>query len=121
MAIAQTITLKSTTGGETLSGAVTLTDGARTSISEVLSGGNESIALEIDVSALKSIFVLSNEDVSVQFEGPDLNFELVAGKPFVWYVGCYHSNPFSEDVASLSVSSSGGALLQVEMITDPTP
>jgi hypothetical protein len=111
--------------GAVVSGEIELTAGSRRSVSETIGASlSGTIALTIDVSALKAIFLVSDALVSLEFTGPDLAIQLAAGVPFQWFTGGGIDNPFgSTDVDSLLVENEVAtpATVQIEILTDPTP
>lgn len=125
MAYTRTLNLTCAAGDITLGGTVAVTANGSRSVSESCpASGTTTVALSIDVSALKLIFMVSDEDIEVEFHGPDTQVELTAGVPFVWFSTSELANPFgSTDVTSLDVTNGIGnaANLQIEILTDPTP
>lgn len=122
------VTRKLTTiceGGETLRGDVRLSAGAGISFSEEIPAETTglSIALTIDVSQLKMLFILANVDMTLTFEGPDNEMIVAAGEPISWHYLSQMVNPFEGvDVTSLTVDNPGDTdgLLQIELLVDPT-
>ena len=125
MPLSRTINVTMTGNGETLGGAVTLTASGSTSIAESCpASGTTEIDCDIDVSAMKMIFMVSDNDCDVEFNGPNVEVQLAAGRPFVWYATGDIANPFgSTDVDSISVTNGPGsaANLRLEILADATP
>lgn len=125
MPISRTVNVSLEAGGQTLGGAVTLTASGNTSISESCAASNTTeIVCTIDVSALKMIFMVADNDCDVEFNGPNIEVQLQAGRPFVWFATGDLANPFgSTDVTSLSVTNGPGsaANLWIEILADATP
>lgn len=111
--------------GAAIPGQIALTGGSRKSISEAIGSlQTATVALTIDVSALKLIYVVSSAAAAVEFNGPAKEVGLVAGVPFVWFLGSNITNPFgSTDVTSLTVESldATSPTITIEVLTDPTP
>lgn len=111
--------------GAAVPGQIALTGGSRKSISEAISGlQTATVALTIDVSALKLIIVTSTVSMAVDFNGPSASWNLVAGVPYVWFTGSNLANPFgSTDVTSLTVENNEATsgTITIEVLTDPTP
>lgn len=117
-------TVRDAAGGA-VSGEIALTGGSRKSISEAIGGlQTETVALTIDVSALKLIVVTSSTSMAVDFNGPSASWNLVAGVSYVWFTGGNLANPFgSTDVTSLTVENNEATsgTITIEVLTDPTP
>jgi len=80
----------------------------------------------IDVSALKFLYIVSDQDLTVETNdgtSPDDTLTLSAGKPIVWYDGCGYSNPLGTDVTALYLTNASGAdaTLYVKTLQDATP
>jgi hypothetical protein len=126
--MAKSVTLLSSiiADGETIGGSTTITNGKLVSISEDAPSevSGLTVALTIDVSALRLLFLLSDVDLTVTFNGPDTEMTVVANSPITWqYLGGV-DNPFgATDVTSLTVDNEGtvDGTLQIKVLTDPTP
>lgn len=119
-----TITTQFTAADVTISGMATLTGGSRRSISEPCGGGSTTVALNVDVSALKCFYLTVDADIELTINGPDLELQLSAGDVFSWHHLSNIADPFdATDITSLTVVNGGAtfANLQIEVLTDPTP
>jgi hypothetical protein len=126
--MAKSVTLLSSivADGESVGGSFTINSGKLVSISEDAPSEvtGLSVALTIDVSALRVLFILSDVDLTITFEGPDNEFILSAGMPIVWHYLSNIENPFgATDVTSLTVDNEGtvDGTIQLKILTDPTP
>lgn len=114
-------------GARTIAGEATLTGGLSKSIDEAAPGVETStpMTLTLDVSAVKSLYMLSDQDAAVEFahSGGPTQIDLTADKPFQWFTGCGHDFPISADVTSVIVTVLGAdtARFQLEAIIDATP
>lgn len=85
------------------------------------------INLAIDVSALKSIFMLCSKAATIETNSssaPDDTITLAAGVPFRWTSNSPFASPFAStvDVTKIYVTSSGAAgTLQIYVLQDATP
>lgn len=83
------------------------------------------VALALDVSQIKGLYIVSDQDLTLETNSgsaADDTIALVAGVPLVWHPGCYMTNPLATDVTALYVTNASGAAarLQAEIIVDPT-
>ena len=104
--------------------------GSMVQIDEVVGADdNVSIALDIDVSALKLFAIsltgvdASTGDVTVSFTGSSLTYVVMADNGWTWVNGYGPANPFNADVTALSVENTTLApvRVQIEVLSDPTP
>lgn len=112
--------------GVEIGGEFTTIAGSRRSISEDVpaEASGLSVACSIDVSALKLLFIISDVDLTLTFEGPDTEVQVNAGMPILWHYLSQLENPFGiVDVTSITVdnATSIDGTLQIEILTDPTP
>ena len=131
MSVSNILTLNWTYGSQQITNNVTVAAGSLTAISETISGSSEpEIACTIDVSALKSLYISSDEDVTVSTNAniagaADDTLLITADKPLVWYDGCGLPNPFASgvDVTSIFVARliAGAAAFEMRIQQDPTP
>jgi hypothetical protein len=74
---------------------------------------------------LVELYIKSDQDITVKTNDPDGNgtgfddeFNIEAGKPFIWYEGCGQANPFTGGtVESLSIKNLGSAVANVRIRT----
>ncbi len=122
------ITQKVNNGEEETSCEITLTGdgkfGRKIAVPAVTT--DKAVDLTLDVSKIQSIYIKSDQDLTLETNSasaPDDTINLVANKPYVWYVGCYLTNLLDTDITALYVTNAGdaAALLTIECIFDSTP
>ncbi len=116
--------------GENVTSRISITSGAAYKVSESVPGPstNLEIALVIDVSQLKALYIHCDTAISLFFNeastgSPSKTLVLVAGQAFSWDNLSGHANPFgATDVTKVFVtkSGSGAAALKIFVLTDPT-
>lgn len=84
------------------------------------------VNLAIDVSAVKSIVIVSDQNITVKTNDnstPDNTLTLVAGKEYSWNTDSLQSLLLTADVTSLHVANASGetATLTLDCILDPSP
>lgn len=92
---------------------------------------DQEVVLAVDVSALKSLYMLSTKDVTVETNSastPDNVFTLKANVPFIWQAGGpalrdTAGAAVTVDIAKLYVTNASGAAAAIEMrvLQDSTP
>jgi hypothetical protein len=116
--------------GETpISQTVTVTADGTINEGEITVPANStdlSVNQNIDVSALKSLFLLSDKAMTIQTNSgttPDNTITLAAGIPLLWWEGCGHANPLTTDVTRffLTTGNVGEAVLKMRGLMDLTP
>lgn len=90
------------------------------------SATDDELAFNLDVSACKSFWIVSDQDVTVETNDgstPDDTLNLLANKPYMWNEDSYDSFLLGTDVTALFVTNSSGASarIQAEALTDATP
>lgn len=113
---------------------VTLTADGETNRSVAVADGQTAQRIQASVTrdGLKSLFWKSDQTLTIEANSsdtPNKTFALEAGKPFVWFDGCGHTNPFTEsdgdpfDLTDLYVANASGeaATLELYMLHDATP
>lgn len=130
MTISHTITISWDGGGTPISKASTISFGSEINLDESIADSSTDllVAFTLDVSALKSFFMVSDQAITVETNNgttPDDTFTLAANVPIVWDVNSGAANPFASavDVTALYVTNSSGsaATLQIRCGYDPTP
>lgn len=126
MAHSITTEVKCRVDGVEIGGEFTTIAGSRRSISEDVPAETSglSVACPIDVSALKLLFIITDVDMTLTFEGPDTEMQVDAGMPIFWHYLSQVENPFGTvDVTSITVdnATSSEGTLRIEILTDPTP
>lgn len=84
------------------------------------------VNLAIDVSQIKAVFILSDQDVTLETNSagaPDDTIALKANKPYIWCTDDYDSCLLTVDVTDIYLTNSSGsaATVKVEVVTDSTP
>lgn len=125
---AHSITRKVTVGAGQVGGSVEKTAGARVSMDvDVVTATTDGLhVLTIDVSQVKSFFILSDKAVTIETNSgssPGNTLTLTAGIAYEWYEGSAAAFALTTDVTALYITNSSGATarIQLEFIYDPTP
>jgi hypothetical protein len=103
------------------------TGAAKQSIEETVpdSSTDLEIAFALDVSQLKSIYIVSDQDITLETNSgsaADDTIALVAGVPYIWHSDSYHTCLLGTDITELYATNASGtdATLQIEALYDPT-
>ncbi len=115
--------------GRALSTSKQYSGGAQASVSESIanSATDELVNFALDVSTIKAIFIKSDQDITLETNSgsvPDDTLTLLAGVPYIWHTGSYFTNLLTTDITTnifITNSSGSAALLEIEVVTDPTP
>lgn len=80
----------------------------------------------LDVSVLQSIYIHSDQDVTLETNdgaAPTDTINLKAGVPYIWAIGDYFTNKITADITALYFTNASGsaAVVDIEALTDPTP
>ena len=108
-------------GGEQLSRTVTVSNEMSTAIDRSVADSTTDleVALEIDVSLLKALWIESDQVVTIETNSgsaPDHAFVMVANQPLVWQAADYHANPFdTTDITSIFITNASGATANVKI------
>jgi hypothetical protein len=126
--VTHTLTLAWTRNGETLSKSVNVSVEGEQNVDVTVPGSTNDVevVLDLDVSALKSVFVQASETVTLETNSagsPAETITITKDKPLVWYEGCGWANPFATDVTAvfLSRGSAGNATVNLRFGYDATP
>lgn len=103
-------------------GGVSLIDGEEVSTGE----SNYEINFDLDVSACKSFYLESDQDVTFETNDgttPDDTIALKADKPYVWHTDAYDDFLLSTDVTSVFITNASGATATIYCVAlyDATP
>jgi hypothetical protein len=129
MSFTHTITHGWSNGGGAITQAVAKTAGQEINIDENIAASqtDKAVALAIDVSQLKSLFILSDAAITLETNdgsAADDAITLAAGVPVVWQEGDAAACPLTTDVTGLFATTgaigAGGANLQIRALVDPT-
>lgn len=117
-------------GNNSVSKRISITADAEknVSISVPDSSTDLQVELALDVSALKSILIATDQDITVETNdgsSADDSFTILANNPLVWNTSCPLPNPFASavDVTDLYITNASGSAAAVEIRTlvDATP
>jgi len=115
-------------GNESISKQITITADGEANLEVAVADESTDLAINIaiDYSALKSLYIVSDQDLTVETNDgttPDDTLTLLAGKPIVWFEGCGFTNPLSADVTALYATNASGAdaTLTIKTLQDATP
>ncbi|NIO43789.1 MAG: hypothetical protein GTO41_28705 [Burkholderiales bacterium] len=80
----------------------------------------------LDISQLKSIYMVSDQNLTVETNdsaAPQETIALLADKPLMWQNDSYYACPFAGDITKLYLTNSSGstALFNLEVVHDSTP
>lgn len=128
MAFAHTIGINWSSGSRGIESSNAYSGAAQQSIDEAIpdSSSDLLVAFSLDVSEIKSIYILSDKDLTLETNNggaPDDTITLVGGVPYIWHTGSYFTNLLTTDITALylTTGSVGEARFQLEVVTDPTP
>ena len=85
------------------------------------------VTFTLDVSAIQSIYIKSDQDLTLETNDgttPTDTIDLKAGVPYIWHTGSYFTNLLTADITAnifLTNASGSAAKLEIEVVTDPTP
>lgn len=107
---------------------ITVTGSGSQSLDEDIANGqtNKRIEFTLDVSALKSIWICSDQDVTLETNDgttPADTIALQAGVPYMWHSDSYDACLLTTDITALFITNASGASanLTIEALTDVTP
>lgn len=129
LGVTHVLTLNYTRQGESITKNVSIESSGEVNIDETVpASSNIVVACNIDVSALKSIYISSDQTVTLTTNDdgtPDDTLVITADKPLVWYTGCGLPNPFDSavDVVTIKATrgSAGNAALKIRVVQDVSP
>lgn len=126
MSISHNLTYAWAQGSNSLSKTKSSTGGAEANISESISANQTDllIAYVLDVSQLKSIFMLATADMTLETNSssvPGTTIALKANEPYMWHSNSPQANPFgATDVTALYVTNTTAGDLDIRALVDPT-
>ncbi|HEB79266.1 MAG TPA: hypothetical protein ENI79_02165 [Rhodospirillales bacterium] len=128
MSFTHTVTQTWSGDARTLVSSKTYTGAAKQSIAESVpdSSTDMPVALTIDVSTIKSIFILSSTDLTLETNDgttPADTINLKAGVAYMWNTDSADALKLTTDVTGLFLTNASGAAatFALEVIFDPTP
>jgi hypothetical protein len=127
MSVSFGITEKIVVDGDTpITQATTLTADKRESYSLTVPIANDQlVALVLDVSQVKAIVILSDQDLTLETNNsgtPVDTLALKANVPYFWYTNKPQALAFGTDITALYVTNASAAIatLKIEILVDPT-
>ena len=116
-------------GGKSYTSQNEFTQGGEAIIDQEAVAADESdllMVVAIDVSAMKTFFMLSGTDLTVKTNSsstPDDTLTLKAGVPISWHENSNHSKPLTVDVTKIYVTEDGSKadFLTLRALQDVTP
>lgn len=128
MAFTHTLTTTLRAPDGSLSYSNDFTDSAHVSFDETIANGgsNVQINVSIDVSEIASVFIVSDQNVTLETNSgssPAETINLLADKPYIWYTGSYYTNLLATDITALFITNSSGssATVRLRCVYDSTP
>lgn len=121
-------TLAWSRSGESISKTVTVTADSEynADIPLTASQADEQVAATLDVSEIKSIFISSDVDVTLETNSssaPDETLSITADEPFVWRTGSGVTNPLETDITALYLTNGDATAgtVKIRILYDGTP
>ncbi|MFQ5414660.1 MAG: hypothetical protein ACE5E6_09405 [Phycisphaerae bacterium] len=119
-----TITQKVTTSGKAVESVRTITaaDGGLVSQEFTIADAvtDQQVNIAIDVSQLKSIYILSTQNILLETNNaatPTDTINLLANVPYMWDASSYFTNKITADVTKMFFTNSSGATATVKIET----
>ncbi len=114
--------------GRTVQAEKSFTAASQTSLKETIADSvtDQEHMIAIDFSALVSIWIKSDKDITLETNSatvPDDTINLKADVPYSWNTSKVDALKLTADVTSIFVTNSSGATatLEIEVLQDPTP
>ena len=127
MAFTATITETINIGGEQVSRTNSYTNSAETNIDEAVpTGQTVQIALVQDVDQTSIVYIVSDQDVELDFNVDQAGVPAIsalAGVPYVWHTNNYFTDLLGTDITKLFVTNTSGttANVKIRFLYDSTP
>jgi len=130
MSFTHTIEQSVSTTGKKISGSFPITDAQEQLLDHVVAPSvtdQQVDTFDIIVARLKSLVILSDQDVTIEINssaGSGGTLAIKANKPLIWYTGSYFANPLGVDVTALFFTTGAipaSANVQIAALVDPTP
>ena len=117
-----------TTNGRTVRQENTFTGDGQVSRSVEVADSETDMLINfaLDVSQIKSIYIKSDQDLTLETNdggSPDNTLNLTADVPYVWHENSLFTNLLTVDITALYVTNASGstATLEIEALVDSTP
>lgn len=126
MSVAFGFTEKVVIDGATIQQATTLSADHRHSANVTVPIANDQLyALALDVSQVKAVFLLSDQDLLLETNSsssPANTLSLKANVPYIWYTNKPQALVFTTDITALYLTNASAAVatLKLEILVDPT-
>jgi hypothetical protein len=111
-----------------VTGSKQYTGSSKVSLDETVASGSTDLLINvaIDVSAVKSFILLSDQAVTIETNNgaaPDNTIVLVANVAYVWTTDSYDTFKLTVDVTKIYVTNASGstATIKLEALVDATP
>lgn len=128
MSFLHTIRMGWGNGARSLDGNKNYSGGHQVSLDEdfAADASDLELTIAIDVSEIKAIFMVSDQDVQVETNdgaAPDDTIDLVANVPYIWTTDSYDSCLLTVDITALFLTqlAATAGTLKLECVVDPTP
>lgn len=130
MAQQQTIVQNWAGDNRSHSGSKTISDeGVQTR--DIALGASDSdieIALVVTVARLKMVYIIADQDFTLETNSSsaaDESIALKANEPYLWYTGSYYTNLLATDITKIFLTNDSdpatATQVHIEILEDPTP
>jgi hypothetical protein len=111
-------------GATPITQATTITADKRISFNQAVPIGTDVlVALVLDVSQVKAIAILSDQDVTIKTNSsgsPANTLALKANAPYIWYTNKLPAFVFTTDITAMYLTNIAALTLKMEILVDPT-
>lgn len=127
MSFTHTFTETWSGAGRTVQSEKSFTAALQTGLKETIAdAATKEIFISIDFSALVSIYIKSDHDITLKTNSvgtPDDTLVLKADVPYIWNADKIDALKLTVDVVSIHAVNTAGAVatLEIEVLQDPTP
>ena len=129
MALSQTIKVGVLGGSRSLSKNIVDSADQRISQNFTVAGSttDQQVALSIDVSEIKSIYIQCDENITLETNAIDAaggdTLALLANEPYLWWTGSLYTNLLATDITTSywTNGTTNVATVDLECVVDPTP
>lgn len=128
MSITHTYTLGYARSGESISQTVAVSNDSELNADVALtaSEANKRVAMAIDVSQMKGLFISSDVDVTIETNNsgtPVDTLSISADEPLIWFATSPLTNPLGTDVTTIYVTNgeATAGTCKIRVLIDGTP
>jgi hypothetical protein len=127
MSFTHTLTKRVAPGaGTQISKAIENTGGLEANLSESIAASQTNLQLNyaLDVSAVKSFYMVASVDMLVETNSggsPVDTINLRANEPYDWHVNAYNTFKFGTDITALFITNTLAGTLEIRCVVDVTP